>query len=257
MTFQEEPPAEYGTHLYWLWGWGERLQKQLKTHGPNAILNFYYQPDSEASRALMYYSSEFRYPIETIERFRANCDKHRDAVIQLPNEDNTLAFAVAVQQLLDRIFAAVDIIVTQGDANEPRLKNDELRNSASSPGLRNSLPTDSKSNNSSTKVDENEAKPIKYDESKVVAKSKSGSVILFDQPSAPIVNGVKVSPLSAARYDVVLTLLEANRRLSSKELEVNSGHTDARRRLDELRHIENWSEVILMSGKERHGYGIK
>lgn len=98
---------------------------------------------------------------------------------------------------------------------------------------------------------------IQYDESQVKARSKSGAVILFDLASAPIVNGIKVAPLSAARYNIVLTLLNAKRRMSSTELELRSGHSEARRRLAELLQKDNWNEVIQMSGKERLGYGIK
>ena len=137
------------------------------------------------------------------------------------------AFATAMEQLAKRISDAVDAIAAQNDTNLGPQKYGDVEH------------------------------PLDYDESQVKARSKSGAVILFDLASAPIVNGIKVAPLTAARYDVVSALLNSDRRLNARDLDRKSKHEDARKLLESLREIPDWSDVILMSGSERKGYGIK
>ena len=112
MTFQEEPPAEYGTHLYWLWGWGQRLEKHLETHKPGACSSSYYQPDNEAAKALIHYSSVHPYLVDTIERFRAKCEDCQVIFLERPTDDNFHVFAQALDQLRRRISQAVDGIAS-------------------------------------------------------------------------------------------------------------------------------------------------
>ena len=220
-------PRKSESHLYWLKGWGNRLQKHLETGTPSAASSYSYQPDPEAFKALAVYSTNFPYLITTIERFRDNCDKHCDSYTELPNEENAHAFATAMEQLAKRISDAVDAIAAQNDTYLVPQKYGDVEH------------------------------PLDYDESQVKARSKSGAVILFDLASAPIVNGIKVAPLTAARYDVVSALLNSDRRLNARDLDRKSKHEDARKLLESLREIPDWSDVILMSGSERKGYGIK
>ena len=52
-------PRKSESHLYWLKGWGNRLQKHLETGMPSAASSYSYQPDPEAFKALAVYSTNF------------------------------------------------------------------------------------------------------------------------------------------------------------------------------------------------------
>jgi len=98
---------------------------------------------------------------------------------------------------------------------------------------------------------------IQYDESQVKARSKSDSVLLFQQHKPPLVKGTEVSALNEPQYNVVFALLEApNNTLSKSELDKKSGHQDAYRILGRLAKKEGWINVIRMAGQAGMGYQI-
>lgn len=220
-------PRKSESHLHWLEGWGKRLQKHLETGTPSSASSYSYQPDPEASKALAVYSTNFPYLITTIERFRDNCDKHCDSYTELPNEENAHAFATAMEQLAKRISDAVDAIAAQKETNLGPQKYGDVEN------------------------------PLDYDESQVKARSKSDSVLLFQQHKPPLVKGTEVSALNEPQYNVVFALLEApNNTLSKSELDKKSGHQDAYRILGRLAKKEGWINVIRMAGQAGMGYQI-
>ena len=89
-----------------------------------------------------------------------------------------------------------------------------------------------------------------------VAQSESGRVVLYDQKTRPVVDGVTVRPLTKAQYNVVLKIVSAKGLAPTKD-ELEGTHGGARKTLYNLARKDHWKDVIRLPGKERRGQGYR
>lgn len=96
------------------------------------------------------------------------------------------------------------------------------------------------------------------DQPSPVARSESGSVILYGRQDKPVVKGREKDILTAAQYDVVIALLRAGEKgLTKDELDRKSKHGDARKILYRLAEKDgDWKAAIQLPGKTGRGYRI-
>jgi len=84
------------------------------------------------------------------------------------------------------------------------------------------------------------------------------AIALGEAGESPVVFGKQKSPLSAAKYEVIKTLLAASPAgLSKNELESRSKKADAVKYLRQIRNIDkDWNAAIIMAGKSWQRYRI-
>jgi hypothetical protein len=98
----------------------------------------------------------------------------------------------------------------------------------------------------------------------VDVSSPSGSVVLRGQKNEPLVNGKPKPPLTHAQYSVIRFMIAAQvsgsntQGVTKDDLEVKSGHGDARKILDRVRDSDpDWADVIRKVGKRGGLYQIR
>jgi hypothetical protein len=103
-----------------------------------------------------------------------------------------------------------------------------------------------------------EATPATSEGPSPIAKTESGSVLLFGRKDNPVVKGNEKPTLTNAQYDVVLALLQTgDKGLTKDDLDHESRHGDARKILRRLSEADSdWQSVISFPGTTGKGYRI-
>lgn len=91
-----------------------------------------------------------------------------------------------------------------------------------------------------------------------IARTESGSVLLFGRKDFPLVKCIEKPTLTAAQYDVVLALLRSgDKGLTKDKLDRESGRGDARKILKRLSDSDSdWESAISFPGTTGKGYRI-
>jgi len=127
MSDTPESPYEYGSDLYWLWAWGERLQERLSSERPFGEFEWaVFRPDRLARDAMMRFSIDYQHIIEQIEDFLGHSEKRFAEYLKCQNDSAGANFEFALLDLAGRISEAVTIIAENDSSRETVTVSDSL-----------------------------------------------------------------------------------------------------------------------------------
>lgn len=187
----------------------------------------------DVGTALAELSYKVRWVYEAVPIPLEAWDGLNNAVDRLPSEERGLAapcvFGIGYRTLAEltlRLREAYDDICQRLSVPEPHPIQDERLTTASK------FPVD--------------------------VESASGCVVLRGRENPPLVLGESMPPLTPEQYEVVRFVIKAGKHgVNKDELEIESGHGDARRILARLKLKSNsWDEVIVMAMKRGGRYRI-
>ena len=108
---------EYGSDLYWLWGWGYRLDLYLQNESPNDFSWMIFLPDRLARDAMMKFSVNYRFVMDQISEYLAF------------TENNGKLFCKTTERRPRKAFAT-QCLTSRGESRRPwrRLPRQKRKN---------------------------------------------------------------------------------------------------------------------------------
>ena len=114
MPSRSEPrpfPYPYDTDLHWLWGWGERLRLRIADDRPaNKYDWMTFRPDDKARDAMMHLSVSYTHVIKQIDDYLDFSEGRFKVFLENGNEDNSVNFVQAIDDLQKRIERGAETI---------------------------------------------------------------------------------------------------------------------------------------------------